>query len=122
MSSTTMMRPSRFETIFSYRGSACTSAEASRAVPDSRPRNTPGCTVSSGKKVARPAWSLRNRAMAAFAAASFSTTMFCSAPPSAVSMATSHPGSTFRMVDTGPRTPRRRRAPAARMTARTEFW
>lgn len=32
------------------------------------------------------------------------------------------PGSTFRMVDTGPRMPRRRRAPAARMTARTEFW
>ena len=83
---------------------------------------TPGCTVSSGRKVARPALSLRSRAMAALAAASFSTTMFCRAAPSAVSTATSQPGSTFRMADTGPMMPRRRRAPAARMTALTEFW
>ena len=122
MSSTTMMRPSRFDTMLSYRASACTRLEASRAVPDSRPRNTPGCTVSSGRKVARPALSLRSRAMAALAAASFSTTMFCRAAPSAVSTATSQPGSTFRMADTGPMMPRRRRAPAARITALTEFW
>ena len=31
-------------------------------------------------------------------------------------------GSTFKMADTGPMMPRRRRAPAARMTALTEFW
>ena len=60
--------------------------------------------------------------MAAFAAASFSTTMFCNAPPSAVSTATSQPGSTLRISDTGPMMPRRRRAAAARITALTEFW
>ena len=122
MSSTTMMRPSRFDTMLSYRRSACTRLDARRAVPERRPRNTPGWTVSSGRKVARPALSLLSRAMAALAAASFSTTMFCKAPPRAVSTATSQPGSTVRMADTGPMTPRRRRAPAARMTALTEFW
>ena len=60
--------------------------------------------------------------MPALAAASFSTTMFCSAPPNAVSMATSRPGSTLKIDDTGPMMPRRRRAPAAHMTALTEFW
>ena len=89
---------------------------------DSFPRNTPGWTVSSGRKVARPAFSLRSRAMPALAAASFSTTMFCRAPPSAVSMATSRPGSTRRMEDTGPMMPRSRRADAARITVLTEFW
>ena len=122
MSSTTMMRPSRLETILAYRFSALTRADASFAEPDSRPRNTPGWTVSSGRNVARPAFSLRSRAMPALAAASFSTTMFCSAPPRAVSMATSRPGSTSRMADTGPMTPRSRRADAARITVLTEFW
>ena len=122
MSSTTTIRPSRLETILAYRASACTRLEASRAEPVSRPRNTPGWTVSSGRKVARPAFSLRSRAMPALAAASLSTTIFCNAPPSAVSMATSRPGSTRRMEDTGPMMPRSRRADAARMTVLTEFW
>ena len=60
--------------------------------------------------------------MPALAAASFSVTMFCSAPPNAVSMATSRPGSTLKIDDTGPMMPRRRRADAARMTVLTEFW
>ena len=60
--------------------------------------------------------------MAALAAASFSTTMFCMAAPRAVSTATSHPGSTVRMEDTGPMIPRSRPPAAACMTARTECW
>jgi len=122
ISSTTMMRPSRLDTMSLYRASAWTRLLASLAEPDSFPRNTPGWTVSSGRKVARPAFSLRSRAMPALAAASFSTTMFCRAPPSAVSMATSRPGSTRRMEDTGPMMPRSRRADAARITVLTEFW
>ena len=108
--------------MLAYRGSAFTKLDASRAEPERLPRNTPGWTVSSGRKVARPAFSLRSRAMPALAAASFSTTMFCSAPPKAVSMAVSLPGSTLRMADTGPMTPRRRRADAARITVLTECW
>ena len=45
--------------------------------------------VSKGKKVARPAFSWRRNAMAALAAASFSTTMFWAAAPRAISMAVS---------------------------------
>ena len=83
--------------MFWYFGSALTRLLANFAPAGTVPRNTPGCTVSSGKKVARPARSLRSRAMAALAADSFSTTMYCNAPPRAVSMATSHPGSTCRI-------------------------
>ena len=78
-----------------------TRLDASRAEPERLPRKKPGWTVSSGRKVARPAFSLRSRAMPALAAASFSATMFCSAPPNAVSMATSRPGSTLKIDDTG---------------------
>ena len=116
------MRPSRLETIFAYFSSYVTRLLASTAPSGKRPLKLPGLTVSSGKNVARPARSSRKKAMAALAAVSFSTTMFCKAKPSAVSMATSYPGLTERMVDTGPVTPRRRRFAAAFITALTLLW
>ena len=57
--------------MFWYRASARTRLLASRADRGSSPRNSPGWTVSSGRKVARPAFSRRSRAMPALAAASF---------------------------------------------------
>ena len=106
--------------MFRYRSSARTRLLASRACRGSSPRNSPSWTVSRGRKVARPAFSRRSRAMPALAAASFSTTMFCRAAPRAVSTASSHPASTVKMEDTGPTTPCSRPPAAACITARTE--
>ena len=123
MSSTTTMRPSRFATMLSYFLSYFTRPEATRALPERRAASKwVPFTVSSGKKVARPAFSSRKKAMAALAAVSPSTTMFCSAKPSAVSMAISYPGSTVRMLLTGPMMPRSRRFCAARITVFTLCW
>ena len=90
ISSTTMIRPKRFATMLSYLASHFTKSAATRAEPERREASIRApLTVSSGKKVARPAFSSRKKAMAALAALSPSTTMFCSAKPSAVSMASS---------------------------------
>jgi len=76
--------------MLSYFASHFTKSAATRAEPERREGSMRvPLTVSSGRKVARPAFSSRKKAMAALAAASPSTTMFCKAKPRAVSMASS---------------------------------
>ena len=76
--------------MLSYLASHFTRSAATRALPERREESSRvPLMVSRGRKVARPAFSSRKKAMAALAAASPSTTMFCKAKPRAVSMASS---------------------------------
>ena len=86
-------------------GAVSTRSAATSAVPVRRPLNRLPCTVSSGRKVARPARSSFKKVMAARAQPWSCTTMFCSAKPSAVSIAISYPLRTLRIPATGPMMP-----------------
>ena len=122
-SPTTAMRPNKNRTTPSYFGSASTSSDATATNPAYR--SSPGSfrvfpfTEVSGRKVARPAFCSDKSRMPAFAAASSSTTMFWSAPPSAVSTATEYSGFTLKSWVTVPKTPRMAPFFAARITALT---
>ena len=122
-SSATATRPNRESRMPSYFASQPHSREAMPTKPGissiSFSSSTLPRMVVRGKKVARPRSRCFNRLMALLASCSVSTTIFCMAPPRAVSSATAYSPGTFKMRETGPQIPERIPRPASFITAFT---
>ena len=122
-SSATATRPKRESRMPAYFSSHWHSREAMPTKPGrssiSRWSSTAPRMVVRGRKVARPRSRCCSSRMAALASCSVSTTMFCMAPPRAVSRATAYSFGVLSSWVTGPHTPRRMPRPASFITAFT---